>query len=58
MREIYVGVGAEPEAGLFDLNHHGIMQEAIQQDRNDDRVAKRFATFGEASVGREHHGCF
>jgi hypothetical protein len=49
-------MGAQPVAGPFDLDDHGVMQEAIQQGRRDDGIAEHLAPFGEAPVGREDHG--
>lgn len=47
---------AQAIAGPFDLDDDGVMQQAVQQRRGDDRIAKDLAPFGKAAIGGQDHG--
>jgi len=47
---------AEPVAGALDLDDDGMVQQAIEQGRGDNRAAEDVAPFGEAAVRGQDHG--
>jgi IS5 family transposase len=51
-----IGMTAQAVAGSFDLDDHGVVQEAVQERRGDDRIAEDLSPFGEAAVRGEDHG--
>ena len=48
-----VCVAAQPIAGSFDLDDHGVMQEPVKERGSDDWISEDLAPFGEAAVGGE-----
>jgi hypothetical protein len=50
-----VGVLAQPVAGPFDLNHHGMVEQAIEQRGGDHGTAENLAPLGEATIGGQDH---
>ena len=51
-----VGVFPEPVGMAFDLDHDGVVQQAVQQGRGDDVVAEDGSPVLEAAIGGEHGG--
>jgi hypothetical protein len=50
-----VGVLAQPVAGTFDLDHHGMVEQAIEQGGSDHGTAENLASLGEAAIGGQNH---
>src|SRR4051812_40500786 len=50
-----ISVLAQPVAGTFNLDNHGVVQESVQQGRRDHRVAKNFAPLAEAAIRGQDH---
>ena len=46
---------AEAIAGALDLDHDGMVQQAVEQCGGDDGIAEHLAPFGKAAVGGEDH---
>ena len=53
-----VGVLSQPVARPFDLDHHGMVEQAVEQSGGDDGIAEDLAPFGKAAVGGEDHRAF
>ena len=49
---------AEPIARSFDLDDDGVVEQAVEQSRGDDRIAEHLAPFGKAPVRGEDHRAF
>src|SRR5215469_18348084 len=50
---------AQSIAGPFNLNHHGMMEQAIQQRGGYDGIAEDLAPFGKTAVrGEDHRALF
>ena len=49
---------SEQVAGAFDLDDNGVMQQAVEQGGDNDRIAEHFGPFGEGSIGGQDHGGF
>jgi hypothetical protein len=45
-----IGVGAKPVAGAFDLDDDGMMEQAVEQCRGNDRIAEDLAPSNARSV--------
>jgi hypothetical protein len=45
-----VGVLSQPVAGTFDLNHHSMVEQAIEQRGGGHGTAENLAPFGEAAI--------
>jgi hypothetical protein len=41
---------SQPVAGTFDLNHHSMVEQAIEQRGGDHGTAENLAPFGEAAI--------
>jgi hypothetical protein len=50
-----VGVLAQPVAGTFDLHHHGVVKQAIEQRGGDNGTAENLAPLCEAAIERQNH---
>ena len=53
-----IGVLTQAVAGAFDLDHHGMMEQSVEQRGGDDGIAEDLAPFGKAAVGGEDHRAF
>ena len=49
---------AQPVAGAFDLDDHGMVEQSVEQCGGDDGVAEDFSPFSEAAIAGEDHGAF
>ena len=49
---------SEPVAGAFDLDDDGVIQQAVEQGGDHDRIAEHFGPFGEGSIGGQDYGGF
>lgn len=56
MLEDQIGVGAQTVAGSFDLDHDGMVEQAVEQRGGDDRIAEDLAPLGKAAVAGQDHG--
>ena len=51
-----IGVLAQAVAGALDLDHHGVVQEPVEERGGDHGIAEDLAPLGKAPVGGEDHG--
>jgi hypothetical protein len=50
-----IGMSPQAIAGAFDLDHHGMVQEPVQQGGRDHGIPEHLTAFGEAPVRGEDH---
>jgi len=53
-----IGMLTQAVTGAFDLNHHGMVEQSVEQGGGDDGIAEDLAPFGKAAVGGEDHRAF
>ena len=49
---------AQPIARALDLNHDGVVKQAIKQCGCDDGISKNISPFCKTAVGCQDHGAF
>lgn len=51
-----IGMGAQAVAGSFDLDHDGVVEQAVEQRGGDDRITEDLAPVGKAAVAGQDDG--
>src|SRR5262245_64029075 len=46
---------AQPVAGPFNLNDHGVVQKSVEQGRRDDGIPKNVPPLAEAAIRGQDH---